>query len=1163
MKPGKQIAQPAAADSGAVPGEFVDLAGERHYVIRNVDRMPPFLVSVISSADHWLFVSSTGGLTAGRVSPEFALFPYVTVDKLHDAATHTGCRTVVRIGGARALRVWEPFNREHDGRYATSRNLYKSVLGENLRFEEINHDLGLAFRYTWTTSDRHGFVRDCEVENLGSDSVQLELVDGLQNILPAGTPGIVQAGASNLVNAYKWTELDRSSRLAIYALYAAISDRAEPCESLRANVVYGLGLEHATVLLSSQQLDDFRRGAALVPEDHRRGIRGAYFLGTRLDLPRGGVRRWTIVADVERTQAQVVDLIRSLADTEALRADVGHSVAAGRDELARIVAAADGLQAAGQEAVTAHHYANTLFNVLRGGVFADQHRVPAADFARSVQHFNRRVDERHRGLLADLDAALPREELLAKIRRADDPQLERLCHEYLPITFGRRHGDPSRPWNRFSIRVRDEGGNRSIFYEGNWRDIFQNWEALALSFPEFIEGIVAKFVNASTVDGYNPYRITKEGIDWEVEQPNDPWSHIGYWGDHQIIYLLKLLELSRQFHPSGLSALLRRPVYSYANVPYRLRSFEETVRDPKQTVDFDHVLAARIDERVAAIGADGKLVLDADGNVYLVNLLEKLLVPLLAKLGNLVLDGGIWLNTQRPEWNDANNALVGHGVSVVTLCYLRRYLRFLQQLLAGESGTVELSVEVAAWLSDTASELAHVRPWLGHGPISSGQRWQALERLGEAASRYRRSVYVDAPFAGKVHHPLAQIHELLGNALAAIDHSIRSNRREDGMYHAYNLLEIGAGEARIVHLYLMLEGQVAALRSGALEPGEAATLVESLFASDLYRADQRSFMLYPDRQLPGFLDKNRIPAEGVRSIPLLQRMLEAGDARIASRDSGGCCRFNADLTSARDLEARLDSLEGSHGEAVEAARGPLRELYEAVFRHREFTGRSGTMFGFEGLGCIYWHMVSKLLLAIQENFQAAVEAGAPVADCRRLGSLYYRVRDGLGFNKTPQAYGACPTDPYSHTPRHGGARQPGMTGQVKEEVLSRFGELGLAIRDGAVRFEPRLLSEREFAIAARPFRFLDVEGRWQELQVPARGLAFTWCQVPVVYRLVDQGPPAMTVMREDGSPQALAGLSLPAELSAEIFRRSGRVRRLSLDLPRDLLLRSDKAVTDG
>jgi len=212
------------------------------------------------------------------------------------------------------------------------------------------------------------------------------------------------------------------------------------------------------------------------------------------------------------------------------------------------------------------------------------------------------------------------------------------------------------------------------------------------------------------------------------------------------------------------------------------------------------------------------------------------------------------------------------------------------------------------------------------------------------------------------------------------------------------------------------------------------------------------------------------------------------------------------------------------------------------------------MFGFEGLGCIYWHMVSKLLLAVQENFFAALDGNAEVAVCRRLGALYYRVRAGIGFNKTPAEYGAFPTDPYSHTPGHGGAQQPGMTGQVKEEVLSRFGELGLRVAGGAIRFEPRLLRRCEFPSTSRRFRFLDVDGEWQELMVPALGLAFTWCQVPIVYRLRDQGPAALAVTLQDGSTQVLPQMTLPAELSSELFRRSGRIRQISLDLTQEVLL---------
>lgn len=122
----------------------------------------------------------------------------------------------------------------------------------------------------------------------------------------------------------------------------------------------------------------------------------------------------------------------------------------------------------------------------------------------------------------------------------EDADLIRLTAEYLPLKFSRRHGDPSRPWNRFSINLRDENtGDKILDYEGNWRDIFQNWEALAYSYPEYIDGMIFKFLNASTFDGYNPYRVTKGGFDWEVIEPDDPWSYIGYWGDHQIIYLQK------------------------------------------------------------------------------------------------------------------------------------------------------------------------------------------------------------------------------------------------------------------------------------------------------------------------------------------------------------------------------------------------------------------------------------------------------------------------------------------------------------------------------------------------------------------------------------------------------------------------------------------------
>ncbi len=1143
-----ETAEPLEAD-----GEFIDFDGERHYVIRNVDRMAPFFITVVSGVDHWLFASSTGGVTAGRVSPDTALFPYVTVDKIHESNLHTGPRTFLRLEADGRLHHWEPFNRHQDERFAVTRNLYKNVLGNRLCFEEINHDLELAFRYTWETSDSHGFVRRCELANRAHQTCSVELLDGLQNVLPANTPRFAQTNSSNLVDAYKWTELDPQTGLGLFTLYSGITDRAEPSESLKANVAYCLGLERPTILISSEQVEAFRHGGAVRPETRTRGIRGAFLVNQQLELPPGAARSWTIVADVEQSQADVVALSQQLADRRKLAADISASVRRGAEELAGIMSRCDGFQTTAEETVTEYHYANVLFNVLRGGYFPHQDDVVGRDFRATVRSFNSRVYERNRLLLEGLADKLPFGELLEAVRNQGDRQLERLCHEYLPITFGRRHGDPSRPWNHFSIRLRDRHGYPVLWYEGNWRDIFQNWEALAFSYPEFVENMIAKFVNASTMDGYNPYRITKGGIDWEVEDPDDPWSYIGYWGDHQIIYLLKLLELSGRFHPARLARLLHEPVFAYANVPYRVRPFAALLEDPKNTIDYDEALGAQIERLEKEIGADARLVLDGDGEVRLVTLLEKLLVPLLAKLGNLVVDGGIWMNTQRPEWNDANNALVGQGLSMVTLYYLRRYVSFLQDFLGDEDGSCQLSGEVCRWLDETETALRKLREVPSGDGMDAGARLEALTELGQAASRYRAAVYERGGPSGAETRPLGNVKALLGDVLAVADRSIRANRREDGLYHAYNLLELTDDGIGMDTLYPMLEGQVAALSSGAIGPGEACEIVEALFASEIYRPDQDSFMLYPDRPLPGFLEKNRIAAEAVERIALLPRLLAAGDERIVLRDADGRYRFSAEFANAGDLLAELDALTGEYGADATAARAPLAALFEQTFGHQFFTGRSGTMFGFEGLGCIYWHMVSKLLLAVQENFYAALDAGADEAVTRRLGSLYYRVREGLGFNKSPAAYGAFPTDPYSHTPGHGGARQPGMTGQVKEGILARFGELGARVAGGTARFEPRLLRRREFLDSSATLRYLDVDGIRASVPVPDAALAFTWCQVPVIYRLTEEPSPSLTIAYRDGGEMSLDSVELPSEHTASLFRRDGRVRQLTVTVGPDTL----------
>jgi hypothetical protein len=1136
-------AAPLHTNGQPVEGAVVEIGGEVWYRIENVDRMDPFFVTVVSAGEPWLFASSTGALAAGRGAPERALFPYETVDRIHRAQGQTGGTTLVlasRDGGEASL--WEPFTDRYAGLYRVRRCRAKSLRGDRLRFEETNESLGLTLVQTWATSERYGFVRTAEIANHGVGAVRVRLLDGVQNLMPYGITRTMHDTRSVLADAYKRNErLD--SGLGIFALSAIPVDRAEPSEALLATTVWQTGLDADAVLLSTRQLGRFRRGEPVEDERLVRAERGAYLAHATLDLEPGERKRWTLVADIEQDASSVVALDAALADdADALRQSVREDVAAGADRLHHLVATADGEQETADAMTTARHRMNVLFNVMRGGVFDQGYTVERDDVRRFVAHHNAPVAEAHAALFRALHETLSVGEL-REAAQAGGAQLQRLVAQYLPLHFSRRHGDPSRPWNHFSIEVREADGSVQRGYEGNWRDIFQNWEALARSFPLYLEGMVTVFVNASTADGYNPYRITSRGIDWEVEEPDDPWSYIGYWGDHQIIYLLRLLAQLQAHRPDRLAALLGERRFSYANVPYRIKPYADLLRDPHDTVVYDEDEEERIAERVEAVGADGKLLWDDGGEVRLVTLVEKLLVPLLAKLTNLVPGGGIWMNTQRPEWNDANNALVGNGLSVVTLFAVRRYVAFLRDLLAGAEAA-PLSAEVAALLADVTSALKDAAAL--SFPLSDADRQRVVDALGRAGSAYRERLYRDGLSGDTREVPVREIRAMLDDALAVADASLAQNRRGDGLVHSYNLLDVREDGIGVEHLHEMLEGQVAALDSGVLSAEESLRLLRALRASAMYRPDQHSYRLYPDRALPGFLEKNNVPEEAVESVPLFGDLIEAGDTSLVVRDVRRAVHFSGAFRNADDVEAALDALETTdHAEAARRDRQRVLDAFEAVFDHRAYTGRSGTFFGYEGLGSIYWHMVSKLALAAQETFWRAHADGADTLHA--LADAYYDVRAGLGGSKTPEAFGAFPADAYSHTPGHAGAKQPGMTGQVKEDILCRWGELGVLVEDGRVVFRPLLLRAGEFLTEPAAFDYVDADGDRQSLDLEAGQLGFTLCATPVVYRRAETL--RVRVVGADGAVTEVEGAALPRALSAEVFGRTGAAARVEVDVP--------------
>lgn len=1134
--------------------EPVTIDNKAYFKISNSNRMRPFFMSIVSDSDHWMFISSNGGLTAGRKNSEHSIFPYYSDDKITESSEITGSKSIFQVTKNGEKYIWEPFSIRFQDNYNTRCNLYKSVYGNSVIFEEENLDLDLVYRYEWCSTDKYGFVKKSTLSNNGELPVEVNVLDGIQNVLPYGVNSALQNASSNLVDAYKRTELVKETGIGVFALSAIIVDKAEPSEALKANVVWSLGIENVNYLLSSLQLDKFRNFGDVDLETDVKAEKGAYFINSKIQLVPQSKKEWLFVVNVNQDTSDIVEISKLISEESKLLQKLEDDIALGTENLVKLNAASDGLQLSSDNYKDTRHFSNTLFNIMRGGIFDNGYTIEKWDLEKYLAKANKKVSRNSEDVISALPETFSLGVLKEIAYKSDDKNFRRLCLEYMPLKFSRRHGDPSRPWNKFSINTRDEvDGSKILDYEGNWRDIFQNWEALACSYPEFIESMIHKFLNATTFDGYNPYRVTKDGFDWEIIEPDDPWSYIGYWGDHQIIYLLKFLEFIEEYKPGKLESFFDKDLFVYANVPYKIKKYEDLLKNPKDTIEFDEELDHRIRQDRSEIGADGALLRDENRFIVKVNFIEKILATALAKLSNFIPEGGIWMNTQRPEWNDANNALVGNGVSMVTLYYLRRFLKFFDEVFdKSEAESVEISQELKVFFDAIFGAFKSNAQILSES-INDKDRKTVLDALGQAGSNYREQIYNNAFTGRKSQLTINSLKEFVDISLKFLEQSIEANKREDNLYHAYNLMTVNDDKSvSISYLDEMLEGQVAVLSSGYLSSKENLAVLDGLKASKLFRPDQYSYILYPNKNLKGFMDRNTIPSEAVKSSELLQSLVAHNNVNIINKDIKGDYHFNGNFKNANDLKEALDNLKDSnYAELVGKDEQNVLKIFEDIFNHKAFTGRSGTFYGYEGLGSIYWHMVSKLLLAVMECCQNAIGENESPEVVGRLLEHYYEINEGIGVHKSPELYGAFPTDPYSHTPAGKGAQQPGMTGQVKEDILSRFGELGVFFKDGLLVFNPCMLRKNEFLEEKRTFNYIDATGNDSSVQIHEGQLVFTFCQVPVIYSISNEYKTVASL--NDGTEMSFNQLGLDDTISKEVFKRSRKVEYITVHIKDEYL----------
>ena len=265
------------------------------------------------------------------------------------------------------------------------------------------------------------------------------------------------------------------------------------------------------------------------------------------------------------------------------------------------------------------------------------------------------------------------------------------------------------------------------------------------------------------------------------------------------------------------------------------------------------------------------------------------------------------------------------------------------------------------------------------------------------------------------------------------------------------------------------------------------------------------------------------------------------------KDVNGNYHFNGEIRNSNILKSKLTSLSNDKfGQLLEMDSKTVLAIYESVFNHKSFTGRSGTFYKYEGLGSIYWHMVSKLLLAVQEVYKTAQIQNANAEQLSELKKYYYEIKNGIGVNKNPKDYGAFPTDPYSHTPSFSGVQQPGMTGQVKEDIISRFGELGLQISNGSISINTSLLRKDEFLLEDADFNYYDVNGLKRSIRMKKGSLGFTYCQVPFIFSIGDIAK--LTITKANDLKLTFDELFIDKNLSESIFKRNGEIKKVELSI---------------
>lgn len=698
------------------------LLGDK-FVMEDYDRLPAFSsflpgLAGVKGIPIWSFYTNRGQAinSFGVHNKDNAMMEFNSAVTAYENTGLKGFRTFLRRDG----EFFEPFC-SYDPKARRRMEIEKNVV----TISEESHGLRITVEYMILPHESIGaLVRHVTIENLGP-ACQLELLDGMAQIIQYGLTNSLYKEMSNLFKS--WTDVKNlENRAPVFTMRASSDDSAEVSE-IEGGYFYCVasGGELQPIVYDKNVIFSFNNSMQWP----------VTFMEQGLDA---------VLAQepcfANKVPCAFVPMKRSLREKEAI-------------------------------SFTAY-----------------------AGFAPSIQLLNRKtpafcregyVEEK----LADARALV--DQFTKDVwTKSSDPLFDRYIEQcYLdnflrggyPFVIGqgegkkvihlfsRKHGDPERDYNFFSI-----AGEYYSQGNGNFRDVCQNRRNDVFFCPEVGDLNVRQFYNLVQMDGYNPLEIRpntfvipegrkaqageilarylpgQEGVlesllrapftpgqitnaiaahgltvqgDEEklvealltlADQRQEAGFGEGYWCDHWD-YDLDLVENYLLVYPEDKARLL------FEDASYRYYDSVGVVRPRRDTYVLNHGKVRQYgavehcEEKLSRPGfvKDGTNWLkDAAGNEVTTTLFGKMLTLAVNKFALLDPEGlGIEMDGGKPGWNDAMNGLPGlFGSSMPETMELKRLVEFMldavkEQTAQGNTQGVLLCKELAGFMGGIAAIL--------------------------------------------------------------------------------------------------------------------------------------------------------------------------------------------------------------------------------------------------------------------------------------------------------------------------------------------------------------------------------------------------------------------------------------------------------------------------